>query len=912
MNRSERKRSKKLKKEIPQEESSNQENANEEETTALVIAGANVEPKRTIDDDINELIAQIPPLDRLAIKEWRKMHRHGKIVCTCKLIEVSESELATATEANKESEDKILNDSMAENRNIQNDSAKLLSDRSMDVDNLLSEGESLNESSSTSAATEAKQQAKENICAIATSTGVNIGIEPPPPAKKPTVKSIFDLDYEEDEDPIHTFKLNNNNIISNDKIKSCDDNILNENAKESTTINSNIPLITTTSKSNSNFAKMESDQSDDEGELIAVTTPPVPESNGNKLPSITIPQPEENAQQQQRLQELQLGVLPQQQIDPMLPLKQYRIVEDELCKAKEFYVTSKQSITEYHIDHLHNSCIPNVNGNWDDADCEVAKTIKLESDKETSTVDKTIETKIITATNVDCEVKNEPSEDVAVAIQSDDVLAILTDLEKCEQEPRITEASVGLYERVVPLCNHIVMDRLLKNVRNVNLDFAPSDEVNVDEFMASIATKNDDENDNLNSVDHQISAAILVEQHESRSSPDENFERVQTNDNVSGDDDIFELKTQNEFNNNDLESNEMDCSIIGESPPLSMEIDVADENRMISSYSEEMKCLSPAGSVQSIQSVHDDNNFENTCVLDGSIQVDRSMHKISYTENEADYFCFRNNDEEVPNIIVDDNARAEAELHDLDTLHHIVDSNNSNSSHLPPANDENAVDFDNQLSKSFDMIVDNTGDDELKNDDAAPMSDLSASHEKLNGDEKAIADGGNDGREHISDGVADKHDQTANTINIEEDRHNDSLLEVVNDVVIEPEESTSDSEENKKTIEPVAPKPALKIVIPIKKANNEKPIKTIKYKIRRNSIDSNDGINAGKNAIDVMDKQSGNGKLILKLSRQLTTENDNDNEYDPVEYMNSDDDIEKPSGETHDGELFILFLLEFQ
>lgn len=43
----------------------------------------------------------------------------------------------------------------------------------------------------------------------------------------------------------------------------------------------------------------------------------------------------------------------------------YRIEEDEHCKAKEYYVTSKQLVTDFHIDALHNMYVPNINGNWD-------------------------------------------------------------------------------------------------------------------------------------------------------------------------------------------------------------------------------------------------------------------------------------------------------------------------------------------------------------------------------------------------------------------------------------------------------------------------------------------------------------------------------------------------------------------
>lgn len=54
-------------------------------------------------------------------------------------------------------------------------------------------------------------------------------------------------------------------------------------------------------------------------------------------------------------------------VPPIQPaVELYRIEEDEHCKAKEYYVTSKELVTDFHINVLHNMYVPNVNGNWDD------------------------------------------------------------------------------------------------------------------------------------------------------------------------------------------------------------------------------------------------------------------------------------------------------------------------------------------------------------------------------------------------------------------------------------------------------------------------------------------------------------------------------------------------------------------
>lgn len=54
----------------------------------------------------------------------------------------------------------------------------------------------------------------------------------------------------------------------------------------------------------------------------------------------------------------------QNDLSAVPPHKQFRIEEDVNCKAKALYVTSKQSITQFHIEKLHDLYIPNINGNW--------------------------------------------------------------------------------------------------------------------------------------------------------------------------------------------------------------------------------------------------------------------------------------------------------------------------------------------------------------------------------------------------------------------------------------------------------------------------------------------------------------------------------------------------------------------
>ena len=178
------------------------------------------------------------------------------------------------------------------------------------------------------------------------------------------------------------------------------------------------------------------------------------------------------------------------------PQPRFRIEEDVNCKAKQLYITSKQLITVFHIEKLHTSYIPNVNGNWDDAKDEESS-VKLEpadekptqmicdndDDQRVQSNSETIadSTAVTTATTNVGEAENE--------LESTETKLDEEDMELFEMEPRITEASIGLYERVVPLCNHLIMDRLPKNLSHINLDFGPSDEVEPHIFLASITVK---------------------------------------------------------------------------------------------------------------------------------------------------------------------------------------------------------------------------------------------------------------------------------------------------------------------------------------------------------------------------------------------------------------------------------------
>lgn len=485
------------------------------------------EPKSIVDKEIDELHAKLPPINKAALRSWENTQLHDTVVCTCKLIEVTDTDENTLHDSN------TMEPSIAESLNV----PKMLTDC-----NVLPQAMPINDRTSSHGLSD-DQSTPFNVNAtatksiphtdfnstVATSTSISVKTtaEPPEsmvsvPVKKPAVKSIFDLDYEEDDDPI-TFKLNHNNNInlnttkvnklssnrdSNNDIsddKSCDELFLNENNKREDGRErgelgenqfENDTLTHNRSSSIKSMAKtnLQTDNSDQSIQL-----------NDRKLFNANIQDPTATTT-------IAANVIPSKSMhdEPTTatadlnaiapPQPRFRIEEDVNCKAKQLYITSKQLITEFHIEKLHTSYIPNVNGNWDDAKDEESS-VKLESADEKLTqmicdnddeqwIQSNSET-IANSTAVTTATTKTDSGVTENALDSTETKLDEEDMELFEMEPRITEASIGLYERVVPLCNHLIMDRLPKNLSHINLDFGPSDEVEPHIFLASIMVKNE-------------------------------------------------------------------------------------------------------------------------------------------------------------------------------------------------------------------------------------------------------------------------------------------------------------------------------------------------------------------------------------------------------------------------------------
>lgn len=154
------------------------------------------------------------------------------------------------------------------------------------------------------------------------------------------------------------------------------------------------------------------------------------------------------------------------------PQKRFRIEEDPECKAKEYYVTSKQLITQFHVEKLHKAFIPNVNGNWDNAEATDEPTIVQELPESNDA---------IIIDDSDEKAKSDSDQKAEVDGDGPNEMDVIDDL-----RPHITEQSIGLYDRVVPLCNHLIMDSLPKNLSNIKINVNESDEVELHIFVSKI------------------------------------------------------------------------------------------------------------------------------------------------------------------------------------------------------------------------------------------------------------------------------------------------------------------------------------------------------------------------------------------------------------------------------------------
>ncbi|XP_018784036.1 PREDICTED: mediator of RNA polymerase II transcription subunit 26-like [Bactrocera latifrons] len=149
----------------------------------------------------------------------------------------------------------------------------------------------------------------------------NSPLPPTVPKPKPK-KSIFDLDFDEDEDPLPKIKA----------------------------------------------------------EAAAASLKKEQESIAEAEPEPEIIETKDSDFQQSQLLNFKVPVVEHTQLNdekPMPILPTYEVVEDPKCVAMQRFDLQTQRITQFHIDALHNCFIPNVNGNWDDANYNIALNLAL-------------------------------------------------------------------------------------------------------------------------------------------------------------------------------------------------------------------------------------------------------------------------------------------------------------------------------------------------------------------------------------------------------------------------------------------------------------------------------------------------------------------------------------------------------
>lgn len=519
----------------------------------------NTEQKSVIDNEISELCAKLPPIDKKALFVWKTSYIHDPVKCTCKLIE-SDNNDGVQTKCDF---DENIGGSSSNNENV----PKMLSDcnklsSEMPIENHPHE---LNDD----LFTKSMQQTNFNSTVASISSSLNRA-EPDTmidvPIKKPTIKSIFDLDYEDD-DPI-TFKLNHNNNInlntkenklsnnrdSNISDKSCDELFLNEkNKKEHDDDDDNNEASTigqSENMSKSNFQTIESGQS--ELEKSAEDENFQDKMNANNLNNIALMDAANaNAIPPKSIQDGSIAPNAPIDLNQFVFQSRFRVEEDVDCKAKQLYITSKQLITEYHVEKLHTSYIPNINGNWDDAKAEDDSSFNVnmngcENDEKPSQMICDEEDPSSIRTNIETSTaKTSPIEDIEkeLNVEANEVFEI---------ESRFTEASIGLYDRVVPLCNHINMDRLPKNLSCANLDFDLDDEVEPHIFIASIQVKKEAE------IEPTITTSLSSMTSSSPSQHEKNSTKSIVNNTELITDDLFENGIHLKFPIYDCD-NDIDC-----------------------------------------------------------------------------------------------------------------------------------------------------------------------------------------------------------------------------------------------------------------------------------------------------------------------------------------------------------------
>ncbi|XP_053967840.1 mediator of RNA polymerase II transcription subunit 26 isoform X1 [Anastrepha ludens] len=279
-----------------------------------------------IEKQLLEILKKLPPVPNITATELKRTT--GLIPCTCKITEISPEKNNLQESAKNQKIEICAATGVLEQNNVKHDPLEQTDDKSIIKLDAVSRNVVIG------GTTELKPNSP------ATS--------PPPLARMKPKKSIFDLDFDDDDDPLHTLK-------AEAAAASLKKGIMQENLK-----------IEVESESHINNLHFEQIQ------------PPQPVYNKMAI---------EQAASQTMREEI-----------PMLLFPTYEVEEDPLCIAKQRFDIQTQKITKFHIDALHNCFIPNVNGNWDNSNNTIARNMTL--DKVTAAADAKTEYVITDGCNV--------------------------------------------------------------------------------------------------------------------------------------------------------------------------------------------------------------------------------------------------------------------------------------------------------------------------------------------------------------------------------------------------------------------------------------------------------------------------------------------------------------------------------
>lgn len=162
---------------------------------------------------------------------------------------------------------------------------------------------------------------------------------PPKPAPKPPVRSIFDLDYSDDDDPIHDYKA----LAAAAAAQRYD---------TATTTTDDAVIVAAEPAAAPVVAVVEM-MDDDDGD----------DDEDTSMSSASRPT---NSNQPAAAAEALTLSIPAPIVPAAPPAPRFVVHEDPQCAARRHFVDNKNRVTAFHVRRLHNLYVAGVNGNWDD------------------------------------------------------------------------------------------------------------------------------------------------------------------------------------------------------------------------------------------------------------------------------------------------------------------------------------------------------------------------------------------------------------------------------------------------------------------------------------------------------------------------------------------------------------------